>query len=98
VMILASIIPQGASIIGTFDIKGSERDRKVQKVQPLTKRTMNSRIVYKDIDFENAFGTMEMPCRTQIFSSLYTISKMLCKHNIMDYSLLMVIVEPDKEL
>ena len=42
VMLLGSIIPPGSNIIGIFDIKGSERDRTVQKVSPLTKRTMNS--------------------------------------------------------
>ena len=55
--IMGNIVPNPTktNVLAMFDIKGSIKDRMVAK-EGLDKESIQSGAVYKDIDFENAFG------------------------------------------
>ena len=95
---MGNCIPTEAKVIGLFDIKGSVKDRQVSKDDRLSLDTIDSSEVYKDVDFDKSFGTIILHDSKKVRKALEKDALLFSKHNIMDYSLLLVICEKNEEL
>ncbi|OMJ71897.1 hypothetical protein SteCoe_29780 [Stentor coeruleus] len=79
----------------SFDLKGSSHERRSTYTSYINYMIMPRGKVYKDIDFENTFGKIDIENNEgpEILNSLELDTKLLEKYEIMDYSMLLLLEE-----
>ena len=97
VILMGNIASPESEVFSQFDIKGSKYNRRVSTVSTPSiehRASLDSRIVYKDQDFENFITHITPYDGNRLLKKLSKDVTFLEEQNIMDYSLFIKICAP----
>ena len=101
IVLMRSIIEIPGNISALFDLKGSQVARKLLKNEDImTISGLDKGTIYKDMDFLQTVGSLELPIsqRERLLTALHSDILLLTRMNIMDYSLLIAFVPHSDEI
>ena len=93
-ILIGNIALPDAVVIAKFDIKGSKLNRKISDESCRKLDDLNSSAVYKDMDFDRFIGSISSLSSKILRKKLTNDVRFLESHNIMDYSLFVIICKP----